>query len=310
MNKNRIADAISVATKNSEAFMIVQPDENPAPIMTDRRLLARIAKDFIPEFNEMAVDQIIGYVSNEPLCFKEITATDEKKVTDIVYEVRATVGRNELSVLYFIDAPQTDVEKYELSNRIQYHMACMISAQDFDNRDCRLRPCYSVWVIVSPVPEKRNTVFRYVWYREILEGNPEDSGPIGGMDPATISLGDADDDGCESLRMLNAIFSTEDITEGERSRRMKEMELGVDMNLAKEFRDSMNDPRTFLKAHYELGRSDGFKEGKSKGITECIAMSLALLCKEEKREISKAIEELNIPEDIRDRVMEMVQNME
>ena len=281
-------------------------------LMKDKNVLAVMARDFIHEYNGMTLDQVKGYMGSDPLDTKIITDAHTKMVADVIYEIRVPVGDNELKVLFNIEAQQTDVLKYPLEDRQQYYIANMLSAQNVkDSEYGMLRPCYTIWVLMSPKHRKGNTIVRYSMRPEDLEENTDDTIVMDKMNIISINLGDPNADvRHESLRMLNAMFSSGDMAENERVKTIRDIGIDVDMDLSREVREMIDDPEMIMEAHFDYGVSVGMAEGMAKGMAEGvvkgrlegIAMSVAALCRKHGTDIDDTMSELEVPDNLRNEV--------
>lgn len=308
MNSNKETEPERTMDIKDAIVKMRRANDMAVTLMKDKGVLAVMARDFIQEYGGMPLDQVKGYIASEPLDTKIITDAHTKMIADVIYEIRVPVGDCEMNVLFNIEAQQTDVLNYPLEDRQLYYLVNMLGAQNTNGEYGKLKPCYTVWVLMSPKHKNGNSIAHFRMRPEDLEG-VSGCKEMKKANIVLVNLGDPNADvEHESLRMLNAMFSIGDMEENERVRTVRDIGVDVDMNLSREVRDMMDDPMMIMEAHFDYGKTEGRAEGRAEGRvegrTEGFAMSVVAFCKKHGSDIEDAMDELDVPEDIRNEVRE------
>lgn len=152
-----------------------QYDENVKALLSDKQVLARIAKYRTEEFKDYVISEIMECIEGEPEISNvsiypgkrkpdiitgmnaESKETNEGEVTFDIRFYMITKNQERIKIILNIEAQKAYYQKYHFQPRAVYYCARMISEQldrEFttDNYD-GLKKVYSIWIFFS-APER------------------------------------------------------------------------------------------------------------------------------------------------------------
>ena len=258
-------------------------DESFKALMHNSDILSWILRGNLEEFKDMDIEEIKDCLTlgkNRKFVIgrdKEYVSRRHGRIElDTAFDVRIPGTNDKVSVIVGIEGQNDPEPGYPLGKRAEYYLARMVSAQkeiDFKGSDYgSLRRCYSIWCVMDPRSDDKNTVVRYGMKAEVVHGEkgyvPE---KLDTFNVIMINIGEYSSDLPDSLAFPAALFS--DMEEEGRKELVNErfkFELGDDeLEMLKDMstldQDKFNHGRRVGKAE---GRAEGIVEGEAKGRAE------------------------------------------
>jgi hypothetical protein len=213
-------------------------DQASKDILKNKEFLAIILKLVVKEYEDLTVQQIIGYIEADSISDEtevtpgrtnqnridginaEFSAFNEKlSIFDVVFKAINPKLSNEEVIyhLYFDIEAQNDYRPgYPIEKRGIYYMSRMISSQiavpSKDTNYGSLRKVYSIWICRENIPiNQQNSVSVYEFANtrnsNSIETNPDDYDL---MTMVILRLGNLESDQEEIIEFLNALFVDRD----------------------------------------------------------------------------------------------------
>ena len=247
-------------------------------LIRDKVILSNILNEFITELNDKDPEFIsrclkVGedgrtVISRDP----EIISDNLGSVyLDNVFDLEIP-GKDPIRLILNLEGQGDPNPGYPLEARMMNYASALLFQQkgrEFTNSDYdKLRKVYSIWIILEPLKEQRNTVLRYKMKGSFDSDNI--SYPIPScdyMEIVKVCIGRPDTDSpTKALKVLTAIF-TSGLNDWERIERLKRYNIEVDRYLSEEMRGiSMTIDDERIEYHTRLGYEAGIEEGIEEGI--------------------------------------------
>ncbi|MBP5685673.1 MAG: hypothetical protein J6W72_04515 [Candidatus Methanomethylophilaceae archaeon] len=179
---------------------------------------------------------------------------------DVIFDLTVP-GEGDIKVIVNLEAQIDPRPKYPLEARAAYYASRALSDQkdEIGDRYGKLCKVYSIWIVMQPLADFRNTVCRYK-----MEGlyDPDYMGtqpipPCDYMEIVMIGLGAPGEKGCTALGLLNTVFS-KGLDLDERRRRVEEdYKIKVGQSFYKDMEAMTTNLDEELEAYYrKLGAED------------------------------------------------------
>lgn len=308
--------ALSIDTYND----IVRYDAAAKNLFKNKKVLAYILKYCAVEFKDCSLEDIeklyiegnisVSEVGVEPdtTHTKECTESDQPVISggnteykthtegtnyyDIIFDAIAPGSNDPIKLIINIEIQDDENKGYPMVKRGLYYCARMLSAQYgpvFTNKHYeKLRKVYSVWVIVSPNTDSKNTITKYKLTEENIFGNyAEKITNFDMLNVIMIRLNSSINTISKLIRLLNVLPS--DLPLEER-KNILENEYSIPMTVdSKEGNDMCNLGEGIFNRGVKQGVQQGTDAESKNGI----------------RKLVQSLQEFNIPESqILEKVME------
>ena len=208
-----------------------QYDENVKALLSDKQVLARIAKHRTEEFKDYEISEIMECIEGEPEISKvslypgkgkkeAITGMNseskESNEGEITFDVRfymLTKDEERIKIILNIEAQKQYYRKYHFEPRAVFYCARMLSEQldrEFttDNYD-GLKKVYSIWIFFSSPERDSDTITEYYIEKKDVYGKPVDSWKYDYLSISFIRLstGKKWNSSDKLINMLDTLFS-------------------------------------------------------------------------------------------------------
>ncbi len=230
---------------------------------------------------------------------------DGSIVTDSVFNVKIPDSNNRIEVIVNVEGQNDPFPGYPLRKRAEYYLGRIVSAQkgkEFSGSDYgNLRKVYSIWYILNPRAEYRNSVTKYSMKAESLSGNPERYlKPLDTFNIIMVYVGPYEEELPEISAVPAALFSPMD----EKIRKKVVMDK-FKIDLDDKILGRIGDMITLDDEAY----NHGFREGKAEATKQILVSSLVLMVKEKGMTLEEASSNLTIPEDLRSEIMDSARHL-
>ena len=188
-------------------------------IMSDSSILSNVLEPLIDEFNGKDVEYIKQCLPIEEGNRKIVKLDTEFGIDgqfpvrlDNVFEVKIP-GGEAMTIIIDLEGQTNNRPGYSIENRALYYASCLIQSQkgryfDSDHYE-NMRKVMSIWVMMDPVKEDKNTICRYRLGGKYLKGF-EGKRSIPACDLleiVRINIGDAKDLPKTMMGLMNTLFS-------------------------------------------------------------------------------------------------------
>ncbi len=208
-----------------------QYDENVKALLSDKQVLARIAKHRTEEFKDYEISEIMECIEGEPEISKvslypgkgkkeAITGMNseskESNEGEITFDVRfymLTKDEERIKIILNIEAQKQYYQKYHFEPRAVFYCARMLSEQldrefttdDYDG----LKKVYSIWIFFSSPERDSDTITEYYIEKKDVYGKPVDSWKYDYLSISFIRLstGKKWNSSDKLINMLDTLFS-------------------------------------------------------------------------------------------------------
>ena len=188
-------------------------------IMSDSSILSNVLEPLIDEFHGKDVEYIRNCLPIKDGNRKIVKLDTEFGINgqppvrlDNVFEVRIP-GKETVTIVIDLEGQTNNRPGYSIENRALYYASCLIQSQkgryfDSDHYE-RMRKVMSIWVMMDPVKEDRNTVIRYRLDGKYLKGfeGKRDVPICDLLEIVRINIGDAKDLPRTMMGLMNTLFS-------------------------------------------------------------------------------------------------------
>jgi len=287
--------AKSRTTKNSKGKVIVSGkndiknskltyDKEFKKLFTKREFLSPILKNIVPEYNEYSLEQIEGFITprgdetiNPEAYRSEDTGKGSETTThyDVLVDCALPGDENVRVGLFFdFEMQRSNTPGYSIPKRGVYYCCRLISRQISvlgDESYDKLRPVYSVWVLVKDIPDE----LRYSTYSVDLTGSFSDKNLDSSESAAHLSRD-------INLIHLRLIYLSQDLKiEDGQSNLVKYLQsvftdrvLDADCNPyhehSKKIKEEVSAMLSAARAIEVSAREEGREEGRVRGIVETL----------------------------------------
>lgn len=290
-------------------------DSGVITLFTNRDVVAVFARDFVDGLQDLSLEEVKECIDERSLDTRSMTPTFVKAIYDTLFEISVPIGGKTQKVMLNLEGQQFSNLGYELRNRQQFYASDLITSQKekyFNGTDYNsIRPCYSVWVVMSPKRGAENTLFMYPNNPVSLRGDISWADNYDRTRTIVINIGnEVFDDDIPSYKLATALFSR-DMTEDERKRIVNDR-VDVDLNLSAQVRKDMDEFEDVLAYNIKVSKAEGIAEGIAEGMEKGIAegniegMARAAIALSQTSgvDIDSAIDRIGFSEDVEPKVRE------
>ncbi len=314
-----IADEIEKKTSDKNL------DQSCKNILSNIQILARILKACVLEFKDISLEEIPAYIEYETI--RNEAGNDKIKGMNtedhtisgatIRYDVLFTVkipGTDESIGLIINVEAQNYKPSYPLLSRAVYYCARLIArqknqAEGFDHSDFQnLKKVYSIWIVMNSAKKKEGVFNQYTIKEECLRKTyhfpKEDYDKLSIIMLYPNNEYDKNEETDSFMNMLYVLFKAEMTPEDKKYQLSENCGILMTKELAKEVEDMCN----LSQGIRNEARAEGLAKGRAEGLTEGemkerilnvknLMLSLSI-------DVDKALDLLNISEDLRPTVKE------
>lgn len=297
-------------------------------VLSEKAILARIMKACLEEYkdcdvNDIAEKYIEGtpQVSSVPVLPDEAGSviqgmdTEDKSVHEgtVTYDIRFRAivpGTGERVVLIInVEAQNNFYPGYPLIVRGIYYCCRSISSQygrEFSGSHYeKIKKVYSIWICTDPPKCRQNTINRYRLVEEHLVGESEE--PVQHYDLLTVimlCLGGPDGANYDGiLRMLDVLLSSE-TSEAEKRRILQD---DYDIQMTQTMEQEVSVMCNLSEGIMAKGEAKGEAKGMAQGMAKGILSSIQNLMETLGLTLEQAMAALKVPENERQRYMELLE---
>ena len=300
-----------------------QYDECVKKLLSDRQVLARIAKYRTEEFKDYEISEIMECIEGEPE-ISEIpvypgkrkpeaitgmnTESKQPNEGEVTFDVRfymVTKEQEHIKIILNIEAQKEYYVQYHFEPRAVFYAERMISEQidrEFttDNYD-DLKKVYSIWIFFEAPQKESDTITEYGFMKKDVYGTPVEGGKYDYISISFIRLthGNMKESKNQLIAMLSTLFSDE--MDAEEKKKILETQHHMEMTreLEGEIGSMCNVSLGVSERAYNRGERQGFDRGLRQGINQGIHLKLRTLIAK-KLEKGKSVEEIaeDLEEDI------------
>ena len=285
-------------------------DQGFKAVIHDSDILSWIIRNNVDEFMGRSIDEIKSCLKIGEDGRTVIGRDSEydspvhgKVVTDSIFDVRVPGTDDEVSIIINVEGQNDPNPGYPLGKRAEYYMARMVSSQkgvDFKNDEYgRLRKVYSIWCILRPRSDDRNTVVRYRMRPENIIGSPKNVFVLDTFNILVINIGGYDDSLPDALALPAVLFSQMD--EKEREDVMKDrFNIILDDFLKEEVKNVITLDEDTYNHGYREGKAEGKAEGMVEGAFNNAIDTAVRLVNERGWSLEDALSFVDVPGEMRD----------
>lgn len=287
-----IAKELNIIDKNP------QLDESCKRVLSLKIILANILKECLEEFGDTNTDTIANEcIEGKPLISGEAVNQDESEIIegrntedtsikdgvaryDILFNAFAPSSDEPIKLIINVEAQNEIKSKRNLLRRARYYCARMLSGQHnrefLNDKYENIKKVVSIWVLINPLADMRNSVKRIFLTEENLIGDTSSLREYYDTDEVIlICLGNKKDGNYKGIvKMLSVIFSRE--LSADEKKRILEQECEIKMTgeIEKEVQNMCDYSAYVYEQGMQEGRSEGIQEGMQKGKQEGILNSI------------------------------------
>ena len=281
-------------------------------VIHDSKVLPMLLKSNIDELKDKSLDEIVACLNigadGRTVIGKntEILGPGGKIRVDSLFDVTIPGSDETISVIVNIEGQNNPKPKYPLEKRAEYYMARLVSSQKgtvFKGKDYgKMRKTYSIWYVMNPRADDRNTITRYSMKPENIYGTDRPMKEMDTFNIIFVNLGSYDNSLSDPLAFTTILFK---LPVDERDSLMKQKyNIVVDDILRKELDE--------MVSVWEDTYDYGFDEGYNKCLDDII-VDYSDRVRSKMIETGSSLEEvvstLSIPDIIRKPLMERMSDM-
>lgn len=290
-------------------------DEGAKELLSDKQVLARIAKYRIKEFEDYDIPTIMECIEGKP----EISVvpvypgkkkpeviigmnTESKSVneSELTFDIRfymVTPEQERIKVIVNIEAQRSYYPGYHFEPRAIVYCARMISeqidreftAEDYDE----LKKVYSIWIFFEAPEKDSDTITEYSITKKDVHGKSVEGGKYDYLSISFIRLprGNKEESKNKLIDMLSILFSEKMDTETK-----KEMlEQKHQMQMTRELEGGITSMCNLSEGLWERALEEGMEKGIEKGVIAFIKMARKYHASDEEI-INQLMEEFQLEE--------------
>lgn len=284
-------------------------DENVKTLLSDKQVLARIAKHRTEEFKDYDIPTIIECIEGTPEISKvsiypgkakkeaitgmntESKETQEGEVTFDVRFYMLTKDKKRIKIILNIEAQKRYYLKYHFESRAVFYCARMISEQldrEFtaDNYD-GLKKVYSIWIFFEAPERDSDTITEYSLEKKDIFGKPVKAGKYDYLSISFIRLstGKKGISKDQLINMLDTLFS--DTLKASEKKYILEKE--HQMSMTRELEGGIEQMCNVSLGIRERALAEGIEQGAKQMLSQLVQKKL--LKGKSVEEIAEALEE-------------------
>ena len=280
-------------------------DQGFKTIVHDSDVLSWLIRSNVDEFKDKTIEEIKSCLNigedGRTVIGRENeydSPVNGRIVTDSIFDVKVPGTDEEVSVIVNLEEQYDPNPGYPLEKRAEYYMARLVSSQKgvvFSNDDYgRLRKVYSIWIILDPKSENRNTVTRYSMAGHSVAGDPKRKMPLlETFNIVFINVGRYDSSLPDVTAFPAVLFSRMSIDE--RQELMSE-KFNISLN------DAMNREVDNMASMGEDAFNYGFREGVKEGIKKEKIDMIVRLIKMNGNTMNEAMSIVDVPENMAEEI--------
>ena len=263
-------------------------DENVKALLSDKQVLARIAKYRTEEFKNYDIPTIIECIEGTPEISKVSiypgtttkdaitgikTESKEPNEGEVTFDVRffmITKDEERIKIIINIEAQKAYYLKYHFEPRSVFYCARMLSEQldrEFttDNYD-ELKKVYSIWIFFEAPERDSDTITEFYMEKKDVYGNPVESWKYDYISISFIRLstGKKQNSKNKLINMLDTLFS--DTMDGASKKRLLEEE--HQMQMTRELEGGIDSMCNVSLGIRERALAEGIEQGIVQGIEQ------------------------------------------
>ena len=287
-------------------------------LVRDSKVLPMMLQSNIDELKDKSIEEILSCLKigkdGRTVIGKEtedIRLNEGAVRMDSVFDVSIPGTDEMISVIVNIEGQSNPNPGYPLVKRAEYYIARLVSSQKgtvFKDDDYgKMRKTYSIWYVLNPKAEERNTIIRYSMKSKNVYGKERKMPVLDTFNIIFVNVGRYDSTLPDSVAFPSVLFK---LPEDERYNVMKDrFNIEIDDLLSRELKDMEGIGQDNYDRGYDQGIQQGIQQGKEEGREEeLFAMTMSLVKEkgwtvEEALSISSASE--GIKDSVRKRVIEL-----
>ena len=266
-----------------------QYDENVKDVLSDKQVLARIAKYRTEEFKDYDISDIMSCIEGEPEVSKipvypgkrkdSITGMNtESKISDegeVFFDVRFhmfTKDEKRIKIIVNIEAQKEYYRKYHFEPRAVFYCTRMISERldrEFTSNDYGgLKKVYSIWIFFQAPERDSDTITEYYIEKKDVYGKPVKSRKYDYLSISFIrlSMGKRGNTKHQLIIMLDTLFSEELSAESKK----KLLETEHQMEMTRKLEGGIDTMFNVSLGIRERALEEGIEKGKLSAYLEMI----------------------------------------
>ena len=316
---SEIADAID-NNSDHKAY-----DEVCKKFLRNKQILAHIMKACIPEFHGVPLEEIPAYIEHDILVNKDqkqgagkIRGMNTEDINvhgarihyDILFTAKIPGSQDNIGLLINMEAQSKGNPGYPLLSRAVYYGCRLVAGQKnrsegFDRSDFgHLKKVYSIWIVKDGSEEKAGVFNRYTLKEECLQTPyhfaKEDYDKLCIIVIYPDNQYDLNDENHSFMELLHILFKAKMDFEDKKSRLSKNYGILITEDIGKELEEMCNLSQSILDEGLAKGRIEGIAEGEMKERV----LNVKNLMKSLNMDVDKALEILDISDDLRPIVKE------
>lgn len=275
-------------------------------IISNGDILARILRGNIDELGDMEPDEIKDLLElgadgkTVKMRDREYFSRREGKIMlDSAFNLRIPGSDGDVGVIIGVEGQGNPYPGYPLGKRAEYYVARMVSAQrkrEFKGSDYgKLKKVYSIWCVLQPRENDRNTITKYTMKAENVHGKDRPMEKLDTFNIVFINVGNYQDGLPDALGICAAMFSN--IEEEERKSLVKD-NYNIELNdeELERLKDMSNLDQDRFNHGRDVGRAEGIAEEKTVSTEIAIAGVMSLMSLNN-MSFDEAASRLAIPKD-------------
>ena len=292
-------------------------------------VLAAFLHAYVDEFKDCSRDTIIDCIQKENtdkyVQERNVFPDSGKKngiEVDTLFRVKLPESDSSVAVYVNIEGQNKYYLPYKIERRVEAYVSELIAAQkgiEYKKQEYdKIKKIYSIWLLFDHPNRRKNAIIRYDRTPNVIYGDLE-SNKLN-FDLANITIvyvGAYNEELSEAMGLVTALFGS-GLTDDERYATLADkykIQLNDEDN--RRLRDIVSWAESFYVGYEECkrisetegrakgmaeGRAEGMAEGMAEGRIESTSENVATVVKKYGVSVDQAIEDFNVPEDIRDEV--------
>ena len=288
-------------------------------------VLAAFLHAYVDEFKNCSRETIIDCIQKENSdkyvqernVFPDSGKKNEIEV-DTLFRVKLPESDGSVAVYVNIEGQNKYYLPYKIERRVEAYVSELIAAQrgiEYKGQEYdKIKKVYSIWLLFDHPERRKNAIIRYDRTPKIVYGDYKpDQMKFDLANITIVYVGTYKEDLSEAMGLVTALFGS-GLTADERNATLADkykIQLNDEDN--RRLRDIVSWAESFYVGYEECkriseteGRAKGMAEGRAEGMAEgrieSTSENVATVVKKYGVSVDQAIEDFNVPEDIRDEV--------
>ena len=288
-------------------------------------VLAAFLHAYVDEFKDCSRETIIDCIQKENSdkyvqernVFPDSGKKNEIEV-DTLFRVKLPESDGSVAVYVNIEGQNKYYLPYKIERRVEAYVSELIAAQrgiEYKGQEYdKIKKVYSIWLLFDHPERRKNAIIRYDRTPKIVYGDYKpDQMKFDLANITIVYVGTYKEDLSEAMGLVTALFGS-GLTADERNATLADkykIQLNDEDN--RRLRDIVSWAESFYVGYEECkriseteGRAKGMAEGRAEGMAEgrieSTSENVATVVKKYGVSVDQAIEDFNVPEDIRDEV--------